>query len=402
MKKYFINFHIRSNECFCAFIKNISNNYLNIKLNTNSQISYQNVTELTTWHDEVMSEVKNIINNEQLIINYVFDDNIFPNLEQKIMVNKLNCSKISCDAKTLHDLFDKKNQLLAHSKTIEDFISTSPINYMMQKNEIIKEYRDIPKNREAETITQYLSTFSTNLNDKLNDFKSIFSPKIPNSKINYFLKSQILSFNIKDMPTNSLITDIEQNYISYFVVKNGSVLTYNKIPYGYGLLQHYLNDDHMSKLKYLIKHSQEHITQDLSQEEILEIKAISKIYNEYKNVLLQALVQHIIKSYKNPLISNLNHIAFTGQFAWMVSDIEKTFFTHFNKYNMIVQSINNASNFKLFALEDIILEQVVLATNNSRKETIQNNTIMSKIDYTHPKAKSNFISKFMSKINIFK
>ncbi|MFV8400964.1 MAG3720 family protein [Mycoplasma sp. 005V] len=402
MKKYFINFHIRTNECSFAFVNNYNDNYLNVKLAAQNQISYSHPSDLLTWHEQVLTQVKEVVKKDNVTLNYVFDDNLFPNLEQKIMVNKLNCQNTSYDSKILSELFTQKNDTLIKAHVIEDFLNDFPINYTMQKNEIIKEYKDIPKNRIAETITQYLSVFKTNLPlSSLNDFKAIFSANILNCKTNYFLQSQILAASMKNIPTSSLVVDLQADYITFFVVKNGAILTYKKMPFGYNMLDNDNEFNNLQIIKYQVK-NQFINENDLEEEPSLvpTLNGISKQYSAFKNSLLNELLKYTMISFKNPLITQLSHIAFTGQLAWMVKDIEEMFFSRFNEHNMTIQSLNNDNNFRLFTLDDSILEQVVLVTNENKAETIQNNTVLSKIDYTHPKAKTNLLSKLFSRFNL--
>ncbi|MHA3846143.1 MAG3720 family protein [Mycoplasma sp. VS276A1] len=397
MNQFFINFHIRSEECTAAFVKNTNDNYLNVKLNTANTISYSHIEELVAWHDQIIAQVKDVVKKEFVTLNYVFDDNLFPNLEQKIMVNKLNCQNTSCDSKILAELFNKKNSTLMQANVLEDFLTSSPINYMMQKNEIIKEYKDIPQNRVAETITQYLSVFKTNLNPvSLNDFKAVFSANIPNCKTNYFLQSQVVASSMKSIPTASLVVDIQADYISFFVVKNGAILTYKKLPLGYNLLDNNNQLNNLEIIKYQIKNNTANVENEVVEESLIPtLKGIFKQYSAFKNSLLNELLKYTIISFKNPLINQLSHIAFTGQLAWLVKDIEETFFARFNKHNMTIQSLENVNNFRLFTIQDAILEQVVLNTNNQKLESIQNNTVLSKIDYMHPKSKNNIFNKLI-------
>lgn len=398
MKKYFINFHIRTNECSFAFVNNTNDNYLNVKLSTSNHISYSHPSDLVFWHDDIMSQVKEIVKKDIVTLNYVFDDNLFPNLEQKIMVNKLNCQSTSYDSRILAELFAQKNATLTKANVIEDFLASFPINYTMQKNEIIKEYKDIPKNRIAETITQYLSVFKTNLNS-INDFKICFSANIRNCQINYFLQSQVLAASMKNIPTSSLVVDLQADYIAFFVVKNGAILTYKKLPLGYNLLDNGNQLDTLEIIKYQVKNRIKNEDNEIVEESLIPaLEGIDQRYSAFKNSLLNELLKYTMTSFKNPLINQLSHIAFTGQLAWMVKDIEETFFARFNKHSMTVQSLDNDNNFRLFALEDSILEQVVLITNKNKVEAIQNNTVLSKIDYAHLKAKNNVLSKLFSRL----
>ncbi|MFV8470475.1 MAG3720 family protein [Mycoplasma sp. 654] len=396
MKKYFINFHIRTNECSFAFVNNTNDNYLNVKLNAKNIISYSHSSDLVSWHDAIIAQVKDIVKKDFVTLNYVFDDNLFPNLEQKIMVNKLNCQSASYDSRILAELFTQKNVKLTKANVIEDFLTSFPINYTMQKNEIIKEYKDIPKNRIAETITQYLSVFKTNLiPNSINDFKALFSANIPNCQTNYFLQSQVLAASMKSIPTSSLVVDLQADYIAFFVVKNGAILTYKKLPLGYNIL------DNLEIIKYEIKNRNTNDNIEATEESLIPmLEGISQRYSAFKNSLLNELLKYTMTSFKNPLINQLSHIAFTGQLAWMVKNIEETFFARFNVHNMTIQSLNNDNNFRLFTLEDSILEQVVLITNEHKVESIQNNTVLSKIDYTHPKAKNNILSKLFSRFHL--
>ncbi|MFV8499776.1 MAG3720 family protein [Mycoplasma sp. VS424B] len=397
MKNYFINFHIRTNECSFAFINNTNDNYLNVKLSTTNHISYSHPSDLVSWHDDIMSQVKEIVKKDIVTLNYVFDDNLFPNLEQKIMVNKLNCQSTSYDSRILAELFAQKNATLTKANVIEDFLASFPINYTMQKNEIIKEYKDIPKNRIAETITQYLSVFKTNLNS-INDFKACFSANIPNCQINYFLQSQVLAASMKNIPTSSLVVDLQADYIAFFVVKNGAILTYKKLPLGYNVLDNSSQLDTLEVIKYQVKNRIKNEDNEIVEESLIPaLEGINQQYSAFKNSLLNELLKYTMTSFKNPLINQLSHIAFTGQLAWMVKDIEETFFARFNEHNMTIQSLDNDNNFRLFALEDSLLEQVVLITNEHKVEAIQNNTVLSKIDYAHPKAKNNVLSKLFSR-----
>ncbi|MFV8468732.1 MAG3720 family protein [Mycoplasma sp. MV126] len=397
MKKYFINFHIRTNECSFAFINNTNDNYLNVKLSATNHISYSHPSDLVSWHDDIMSQVKEIAKKDIVTLNYVFDDNLFPNLEQKIMVNKLNCQSTSYDSRILAELFAQKNATLTKANVIEDFLASFPINYTMQKNEIIKEYKDIPKNRIAETITQYLSVFKTNLNS-INDFKACFSASIPNCQINYFLQSQVLAASMKNIPTSSLVVDLQADYIAFFVVKNGAILTYKKLPLGYNVLDNGSQLDTLEVIKYQVKNRIKNEDNETVEESLIPaLEGINQQYSAFKNSLLNELLKYTMTSFKNPLINQLSHIAFTGQLAWMVKDIEETFFARFNEHNMTIQSLDNDNNFRLFALEDSLLEQVVLITNEHKVEAIQNNTVLSKIDYAHPKAKNNVLSKLFSR-----
>ncbi|WLP85172.1 MAG3720 family protein [Mycoplasma seminis] len=402
MSKYFANFHIQNNECNFSLIKNTYENYLNVKFPIQQQINFENINDFILWHQDVINNIKDIIKKEKLVLNYVFDDELFQNLEQKIIVNKLNCQSISCDSATLSKLFDEKNTTLKQANVIEDFITTSPINYLMQNNEIIKEYKSIPSNRIAQNITQYLSIFKTNLNiAQLNDFKAAFKHDLNNCEINYFLRTQVLANGLKQNPNASLLVDLQPNYIAFSVVKNGAILSYKKIAKGFKSLD-IASQGNLSKIKYLINSQKNDTNMSQDEEMLFDANKLASYHNEFKTMLFNSLSQYIALSFKNPLINNLNHIAFTGQFAWMVKDIEQTFFSLYNKNNMSVSILANNNNFKLFELDDKILEQVVIATNNQQIEMVQNNTVTSKIDYTHQKSKHSAFTRFINKFNLFK
>ncbi|QNM93715.1 hypothetical protein H9M94_00345 [Mycoplasma sp. Pen4] len=402
MEKYFANFHVSSNFSNFSLINYKNNNYFHIELKEiQNSISFVNADTFLLWYREVIRIMHSTLKNKcELTVNIVFDDNLFNNLSHTVYLNTLKSSGIETNnIDNLEKLFNSRIQALKKSQILEDLVTLQPIWYQTQNNQIIKEYKQIPQNKKFDTLSQYLSVFKTDYSSiEIKHLKDILFSLKSKAKLNVYVKSQITAMDFYASDNETLVVDLNWNYLTLYVVKNGTVLTYEKINKGIANFVNFVSQKYKLDKKCVLNMMRyEALEQDSNAETYPNDKTYQDIIAQYQNFKQQIL--SYINSYyqtkclKSAFINKLESLAFSGELAWMIKDLEVAYSEKANFIKLNLVKTNEEDNFTLFALEDKIIEKVTIVTNKLITEINLNNTIASRIDYTHEKSQKTFFTR---------
>ncbi|VEU70307.1 MAG3720 family protein [Mycoplasmopsis glycophila] len=394
--KHFLNFHlINSKKVKITLIKHELNKYYNgglnflVKLNSGKE------------QENAIHKIQNFLlvnkkeqENFDLQINVLFEDSIFKSLKtQNIVLNlkKADFHEESFRTSLLPNFFEIEFQ-----KKIVQTIDRNyeflhhPYMVTIKKDNVIKIYRDIPTNKEFDSILQhyFIYTFSKDepVLKNINQFIELLNLK---AKVNYLFKSQLLASYLTNTKKPILVVNIDKNYITLNVTRLGKVVDYQRLEVGTSsFIKAFLNsfnklskDEILSRLTYIHQTSEKDLADDLHLKQLKNglDKLLSFLHYEINRRINEFNSKHNAKI--------ITEIAFTGELAWLVNSLMDYFEIKSPQFN--VSSIESKNDlFIQSEYNDKIINQLVYYGDKLMVDNDQVQTQTSEIEIGKASPKS--------------
>ncbi|WP_324673218.1 hypothetical protein U5U50_01375 [Mycoplasma sp. 888] len=394
MNKYIANYHITDTNAEFVLVKYQNNNYFNVLSRTSEYNSFDIIT-FDAWYRQAAVATKTVVNDSELELNVIFDDNLFANLSFSRFINQLDNNNNLINSSEVEKSLENLMQKHIKFSNLENFISSPTINWTTVKGDISKEYANVPTDREHTKINQVFSLFDTSLDrTNLEMLKEMFTKPYSktNLKVTFYLKSQLVASKITDTAVQSIAVDLNKNYLSLFVVKNGKIFNYKKydnisLNYLVNKLANHLKVNNQLVANMIDYHIRLDEFSNGFDEDAEVYKFVVAKYNEFKKHLSNLVLDFYNLNRKHLDLSNLKNLIVNSENEFIANDLKESFNNNFNQLR--VQNLLADNAFTLFALENKLIQQAILQSNNMLIEKDQNHTIISRIDYSR------------SKINIF-
>ncbi|QCZ36544.1 MAG3720 family protein [Mycoplasma nasistruthionis] len=403
MNKHIAVFHLQKQSCNFELVNFNNSSYFYVPLNNDvllNKITFYSWKEWYQWYKAIVFQIKQLSNLQVAI---VVDDDLFKSISCEVKINNFTKNP---RYNYVNGFFEVDKQFQTQKQELNTLFNISTLKYSTLLNGIEKDYLHFPHDREFTSLKEYHSLLSAKNSQDWSVIKQLLQLNLKENQVKIYLKSQVNASHYPDLAKQAVVVDLNDNYLGIYACYNKSIIYYDKIDFDFdNILTKMANTNHISikLLKDFLRNLQ---LQDFSEfdlntysfglynpnylDESYEVDLQNQLIEDYKK-FIDGILNFIYKNVKKiqaiQLINNLQFISFTGN-ALFTNLVKQLFLKNHQsdlEIELSVIDLNKNSGNMLFELEDSIIQQTILMSNNMEVESNQNNTVASRIVFALPK-----------------